>query len=97
MAMVFKKGIETERDSYSAFDGRLSIEHYPFDSSDSRLSLLSQASLADLVATLHIKRLFVVGVATDYCVMNSVLDALGRNPGKTPYSFPSLKQVVCEV
>lgn len=54
------KGFEADTDSYSAFDGRLA---------DGR-------SLQELLAWLGIVKLYVGGLATDYCVKESVLAAL---------------------
>ena len=58
--VVISKGISPDSDSYSAFDGR---------SKDGM-------SLAEILSALNIRRLYVGGLATDYCVRSSVLDAL---------------------
>lgn len=58
--VVVSKGISPDADSYSAFDGR----------SEDGLSL------GELLSALNIRRLYVGGLATDYCVSSSVLDAL---------------------
>ena len=57
---LLSKGFESDTDSYSAFDGRLA----------------DGSSLQLLLATLGVARLFVGGLATDYCVKESVLAAL---------------------
>lgn len=57
--LVISKGSNPESDSYSAFDGR---------STDG-------STLADVLADLHVRHLYVGGLATDYCVRSSVLDA----------------------
>jgi len=57
---LISKGFETDSDSYSAFDGRLA---------DGR-------SLQQLLAGLGVVKLFVGGLASDYCVKESVLAAL---------------------
>lgn len=59
-ALVVNKGSEADSDGYSAFDGRLD---------DGR-------TLNDLLAELGITRLYVGGLATDYCVRESVLGAI---------------------
>ena len=58
--IVVSKGTEPNADGYSAFDGRLA-DGTPLD--------------ADLIRR-GITRLLVGGLATDYCVQASVLDAL---------------------
>jgi nicotinamidase/pyrazinamidase len=58
--LMISKGFETDADSYSAFDGRLP---------DGR-------NLQELLAGLGVARLYVGGLATDYCVKESVLAAL---------------------
>lgn len=57
---LISKGFEADTDSYSAFDGRLA---------DNR-------SLQQLLAGLGVLKLYVGGLATDYCVKESVLTAI---------------------
>lgn len=57
--LVISKGSNPDSDSYSAFDGL---------SADGRY-------LSDTLATLQVSCLYVGGLATDYCVSASVLDA----------------------
>lgn len=57
---VISKGTSPEADSYSAFDG----------------STAGGMSLHDTLSAQHIRKLYVGGLATDYCVRASVLDAL---------------------
>ncbi len=64
---VFRKGFEVEREAYSAFEGRLS---------DPRGG--GEANLAAWLRQRKVKHLFVVGLALDYCVKQSALDALGQ-------------------
>ena len=59
-AVIVSKGAEPDEDSYSGFHGK--------DPSGARL--------ADLLRRLGVKRLFVGGLATDYCVKHTVLDGL---------------------
>ncbi len=61
-AVVVSKGMGETEDAYSAFQAR-----------DQRGRLLP-----DLLEDRHVRRLFVMGLATDYCVRSSVLDALHR-------------------
>jgi nicotinamidase/pyrazinamidase len=57
--LIITKGDTPDSDSYSAFDGH---------SADER-------SLLDILAGMQIRHLYVGGLATDYCVLSSVLDA----------------------
>jgi nicotinamidase/pyrazinamidase len=57
--LVVSKGSDPDSDSYSAFDGR---------STDG-------SSLGEILAALDVRHLYVGGLATDYCVRSSVLDA----------------------
>jgi len=59
-AIVVSKGMSPDADSYSAFEAE-DARHRP---------------LTDLLHELGVKRLYVGGLATDYCVKSSVLDAL---------------------
>jgi nicotinamidase/pyrazinamidase len=61
---LFYKGIDTSIDSYSCF----------FDN-DHRHS----TGMAEYLQEMEIGRLYFVGLATDYCVKSSVLDALSLN------------------
>lgn len=58
--LIISKGAAPDSDSYSAFDGQ----------SDEGLAL------ADILTKLNVSRLYVGGLATDYCVRSTVLDAL---------------------
>ena len=58
---VFQKGTDLNIDSYSAF----------FDNERKR-----STGLADVLRKKHLKELYFVGLATDYCVLYSVLDAI---------------------
>lgn len=57
---LFKKGANSEKDAYSGFEGSNAVG----DSLDSNLKRLG------------VTRLFIAGLATDYCVRATVLDAL---------------------
>jgi nicotinamidase/pyrazinamidase len=59
-AIILSKGMEPEKDSYSVFQG--------FDSQGN--------SFLNLLHSLKIKELYIGGLATDYCVKATVLDAL---------------------
>jgi nicotinamidase/pyrazinamidase len=58
--VVVSKGMAADEDSYSGFQGTDAFG----------------VSLADLLRRKSVIRLFVGGLATDYCVKNTVLDAL---------------------
>lgn len=61
-AVVVTKGADPEEDAYSVFQG-VDERGKPFE---------------DVLRTLDVERLFVGGLATDYCVLSSVLDARKR-------------------
>jgi nicotinamidase/pyrazinamidase len=61
-ALIVSKGTEENADSYSAFDARDT----------------NGVQLADLLRARGIERLVVVGLATDYCVKQTVLDGLRK-------------------
>jgi nicotinamidase/pyrazinamidase len=65
--MVISKGIAPDLDSYSVFEGVLE----------------DGATLASCLATLGVSRLYVGGLATDYCVRSSALDAVRSGLGVT--------------
>ena len=93
-ATVIKKGWDGTIDTYSAFGGTESLQAYPFDTSDAALQLKGRATLSSLLAAQGIKRLWVVGIATDYCVGGTVLDALGKNEDTKRPAPKGLKLVV---
>jgi len=61
-AIIISKGMDPQKDSYSAFDGE---DRY------------GQA-LHNILMILGIKELYIGGLATDYCVKATVLEALKR-------------------
>ena len=58
--IIISKGMNEDEDSYSAFLGKD----------------LSGDDFLDILKELEIEELFIGGLATDYCVKNTVLDAL---------------------
>ncbi|KAA0157351.1 hypothetical protein FNF27_07030 [Cafeteria roenbergensis] len=77
--VVVQKGFEHHYDSYSAFGG---------------VTVGDRTPLADAITAAGIRRLWVLGVALDYCVQQSTLDALGANPGTGRSAPPTLESVV---
>jgi len=59
--IIILKGVDTDVDSYSAF----------FDNNKAK-----ETNLKSILKSSGIKKLFVFGIATDYCVKFTVLDAL---------------------
>jgi nicotinamidase/pyrazinamidase len=59
---VLSKGMNPQLDAYSAFEG-ITV--------DGRM-------LAELLSELEVRRLYVCGLATDYCVLCTTLEALRR-------------------
>jgi len=72
-AVFIKKGTNPEIDSYSAFIDNL-------HTSDGRVTS-GDTGLASKLKENGIGTVFVVGLATDYCVGNTALDALGLGLG----------------
>lgn len=79
---VVKKGFWKFFDSYSAFGGRLS-KFVPANDeiivdADAKWEEMTEATkrLTDILKERKIQRLFIVGIATDFCVRYSVEDAL---------------------
>ena len=58
--IILSKGMDPDRDSYSAFEA----------------STEEGRSLEELLMALGVRRLYIGGLATDYCVRQSTLDAL---------------------
>merc|ERR1712086_652701 len=78
-AVIVKKGYQDEYDAYSAFGGTLSAQSSPFDTADTETDLIHNADLKALIEQYEIDRFWVVGLATDFCVGGTSLDALGKN------------------
>jgi len=97
-AVVVKKGFLVQNDSYSAYGGRHSTAPFPFDDQPETADLLSdQPDLKTLIEGYNIQRLWITGIATDYCVMNSILDSLGANVagiGTQPSSLAEPNSVI---
>jgi nicotinamidase/pyrazinamidase len=82
-AIVVKKGFLLNKDSYSAWSGTLATTAHPYWTSSLDPSEQNkQPTLGELVTKHHINRLFVVGLATDYCVRMSSLDAIKQRFGE---------------
>jgi nicotinamidase/pyrazinamidase len=65
--VIVSKGSDPDSDAYSAFEGRSE----------------TGAGLAGILASLQVTHLYVGGLATDYCVRSSVLDARRAGLGVT--------------
>jgi nicotinamidase/pyrazinamidase len=70
---VFRKGLDPQIDSYSAFFDNTRMERWMLGSSD-RVS--GDTGLNGWLTSKSVTRLVILGLATDYCVLFSVLDAL---------------------
>lgn len=76
-ALVVKKGFLPSHDSYSAWRGVLSAEPFPFWNRVTPVDVhKQQPTLGRILEDRAIKRVFVVGIASDYCVKMSCLDAV---------------------
>jgi len=74
--IVVSKGVDPDADAYSAFAGCDDLG----------------ASLEEILTRLHVQHLIVGGLATDYCVKYSVLDAL-----KTGFAVTVLSDAIAGV
>jgi nicotinamidase/pyrazinamidase len=81
---VVKKGFWDDYDSYSAFGGRMS-KFSPSSPSDVAIvdadanwenMKIATKRVTDILKEKKIQRLFIVGIATDFCVASSIEDAL---------------------
>ncbi|HEY8394776.1 MAG TPA: isochorismatase family protein, partial [Thermaerobacter sp.] len=64
---IFRKGFDRDREAYSGFDGAPARGERDVDPG---------TSLADWLKQRGVRRLYVGGLATDYCVRATVLDGL---------------------
>lgn len=65
--VIFRKGFDPEKEAYSGFDGYLVRDDGSIDENTSLATWLKQQG---------VKRIFVGGLTTDYCVRATVLDGL---------------------
>ena len=92
----FKIGFEKNYDNYTALEGRsdyggAATRGAGPDVNTTEARLLADAStLRHWLATRAVRRLFVVGIATDYVVKNTVLAALAERGRQ----LPALEDVV---
>jgi len=77
---IVYKGFVLMNDSYSAFGG----QDTPPNGRD----------LKTIIEEAGIQRLWVMGVATDFCVLQSTLDALGKNPNTGRPAPSTLQHVI---
>ena len=76
-ASVIRKGITTVVDSYGAFANNYGM--YLTDRSQEALKRIEENSLADSLKVFGIKQVYVAGLALDYCVKYTALQALLRD------------------
>ncbi len=70
---VFRKGLEPQVDSYSAFFDNTSVDRWMQGAAE-RMS--GDTGLNGWLASKGVTKLVILGLATDYCVLFSVVDAL---------------------
>jgi len=71
---IVQKGVNPQAEAYSAFAPAQSVSSSAFPSN--MTTNHERSPLASHLLSLGVKRLFVVGLATDYCVRASALDAM---------------------
>ncbi|CAE7425532.1 PNC1, partial [Symbiodinium pilosum] len=76
-AFLVRKGLTTVIDSYGAFTNNYGM--YLTDRSPEALKLIEENSLTDSLNALGIQHVYVAGLALDYCVKYTALQALLRN------------------
>jgi len=103
-SFIVKKGFWRDFDSYSAFGGRLSKFATANDAiivdADANWEDMTQATkrLTDVLKERKIQRLFVVGIATNYCVKYSLKDALVAEYIEIPnLAIATIKEAVAAV
>jgi len=74
--IIISKGTQKDSEQYSTFFGRDTADH----------------TQSDLMKKLGVRRIFIAGLATDYCVLNSAKDALAGG-----YEVYVLADAVCAV
>lgn len=75
-AVIISKGTQKDSEQYSTFYGRDAAGHRQ----------------SDLMKKIGVRRIFIAGLATDYCVLNSVKDALAEG-----YEVYVIADAVCAV
>ena len=82
-AIYVKLGVHRAADSYSGFDGGRKSAAAPHDTQQDADSLanLDDAAidLDSLITSNGVRRLFMMGLATDFVVKNTMLDSIGAN------------------
>ena len=69
-SMVFKKGFERDKDSYSAFGGSVNLSYMG--------TFGLNFSLEEVLKKLNVEKVYICGLATDYCVKATALDAVSK-------------------
>jgi len=97
-AQVIRKGFEASMDAFSAFEGVMSEQEFPFDTCGIEGNVLieneANQTLQMLLEETKSQRLFIVGIATDYTVKWSAIDAMNIVKSTNVTAKPSsLKEV----
>lgn len=67
---IFSKGMGDDEDAYSAFDAKCKIQRH--------FTHFEELTLEDFLKEKSIKTVYIGGLATDYCVKATALDAIKR-------------------
>jgi nicotinamidase-related amidase len=77
-AAVVKKGLTTVVDSYGAFENNFAFESKATEDPN-EMETLSENSLATLLKLANVKNVYMTGVALDYCVKYTAMQAVDRH------------------
>merc|ERR1712232_1375251 len=77
-AAVVKKGLSTVVDSYGAFENNFAFGSQASNKSN-ELEILSENSLAVLLKLANVENVYMTGLALDYCVKYTAMQAVDRH------------------
>lgn len=91
---IVDKGISIDKDAYSAFEATQLLEGTLLHASIIYIdTIIDKLDLSAHLRSMGIKRLFVCGLATEYCVKATVLDAAKKFDGPVFLLLDAIKAV----